>query len=108
QRLDPVELPLDLWASVVERLRADLVRPSRARLGRAVERVTTVAAGEPAPVERAPDQHAHAVPLRRREHVALDLPREDRVGRLLRAEPPERTSFCGPLRLDDLEARERR
>ena len=42
-----------------------------------------VAAGQPATRQRAPRQHAEAVLLGGRQHVALDLAGEDRVRRLL-------------------------
>ena len=67
-----------------------------------------VAAREPAACERAPRDHAHAVALAGREHVALDAPDEHGVGRLLAAEPLAAASLCDPLGLDDRFRRERR
>jgi hypothetical protein len=53
-------------------------------------------------------EDAHAVALRGRQHVELDEPRQDRVGRLLGGEALQAAVTSRPLRLDDLRARVRR
>ena len=65
-------------------------------------------AGQPAPGERAPRDHAHAVPLARRQHVLLDAAYEQRVRRLLGDEALAAAALRRPLRLDDLLSGERR
>ena len=60
-----------------------------------------VAAGQPAAVQRAPHEHAHAVALARRQQGVLDLAGEDRVRRLLGAERLEAVAVGGPAGLDD-------
>ena len=58
------------------------------------------------PGQRAPDDHAHAVLLAGGQHRRLDAADEDRVGRLLAAEPHVTAPVRDPLRLDDLLGRE--
>ena len=60
------------------------------------------AAGEHSLPERAPDQYAHAVALRDRQHLGLDAAVEDRVGRLLGAEALQTAALGDPLGLDDV------
>ena len=87
---------------VARGLPLEAARLVRSRLAAAV------ATGQPAARERAPRQDAEAVPLRRREHVALDLAGEDRVRRLLGHRSARGPPLGDPLGLDDLRGRERR
>src|SRR6202011_4794468 len=61
-----------------------------------------IAAGQPPAGKRAPRDHAHPVALAGRKHVILDLPDQDRVGRLLTDEPLPPPALGDPLSLDDL------
>src|SRR5579859_7404760 len=74
QTVDDVELALRLRRGGIELVHCK-VCPLRLDL-----LVTLDAAGEPAVRERAPDQDAHPVLLRERQHVGLDCALEDRVG----------------------------
>ena len=67
-----------------------------------------VPAGQPATGQRAPRQHAEAVLLGYRQHVALDLAGEDRVRRLLGDRTFAAAPLRDPLRLDDLRGLEGR
>ena len=68
-----------------------------------------VAARQPAARERAVGDDAHPVALAGGQHVVLDRAGEDRVGRLLAAEPlAAARSRRRPLRLDDLRGGKRR
>ena len=78
---------------------------ARARVGRH-RLALAVAAGEPAALERAPDDGAEAEALADREDVALDVAREDRVRRLRRDEALELSALADPQRLDHAPAAE--
>ncbi len=58
--------------------------------------------------ERAPHQDAHPVALGDRQHLGLDAAVEDRVGRLLGAEPFQAAPLGDPLGLDDVGGGHRR
>ena len=68
--------------------------------------VAPVLAAQPAAVQRAPHDDAHAVALADRQQVTLDRAHEDRVGRLLAAEALTAAALGRPLRLDDQVGRE--
>ena len=80
-------------------------RPARRSARRSPRRYLPVS--QP-PAERAPRDHAHAVALARRQHGRLDAAGEDRVRRLLAAEPLAAPPLGHPLRLDDQLGRVRR
>ena len=67
-----------------------------------------VAAGQEPGGQRAPHQHAHPVAAAHRQHRRLDAAGQDRVRRLLGAEPAERPPFGDVVRLHDLLGREGR
>ena len=69
--------------------------------------VAAVLPAQPAAVQRAPHDGAHAVALARGQHVALDGAHEDRVGRLLAAEALAAALLGRPLGLHDQVGRER-
>ena len=79
--------------------------PHAARLG---DVTLGVPAAQPAGVERAPHEHAHAVALARRQQGVLDLAGEDRVRRLLGPEALEAVAVGGPVGLDEQLGRVRR
>jgi hypothetical protein len=60
------------------------------------------AAGEHSLPERPPDEDAHPVTLRDRQHLAFDAAAEDRIGRLIRAEPFQAAPLGDPLGFDDV------
>jgi hypothetical protein len=60
------------------------------------------AAGEQSLPERPPHQDAHPVALRDRQQLGLDAAAEDRVGRLLGAEPLQAAPLGDPLGFDDV------
>ena len=102
QLLDRLELALVLGQRHVVARGQPLARGRRRRA------VGGPAARQPAARERAVGEDAHAVALRGRQDVELDLAHEHRVRRLLGAEPLQAALARGPLRLDDLPGRERR
>ncbi len=60
-----------------------------------------VAAGEPAAVQRTPDDDAHPVALAGGQDLGLDAPGQDRIGRLLTDEAFPVSALGHPLGLDD-------
>ncbi len=94
-------------ALVVRALEVEAVRHALHAAGRR-DLTLGVAAGQPAAVERAPHEHAHAVALARRQQRLLDPAGEDRVRRLLGAERLEAAAGSGPAGLDDELGRVRR
>ena len=93
----PRQLELALVVGSVE---VEAVRHALHPAGRG-DLAAGVAAGQPAAVERAPHEDAHAVALARRQQGALDLAGEDRVRRLLGAEALQAAAVGGPVGLDD-------
>ena len=67
-----------------------------------------VLAAQPSARQRAPGDHAHAVPGAGRQDRRLGTTGEDRIRRLLAAEPLVPAAFGDPLALDDLLGREGR
>ena len=96
QLLDEVELALVLGQLVVEAVGHAGGPPAARQVA-----PTPVLSGEPPAGQRAPRDDAHAVALTRRQHGRLDAAGEDRVRRLLAAEPFPPSPLGRPLRLDD-------
>ena len=108
--VDDVELPAVRRPLEVEPVGGTRVEPLDARGARVLRRLLAapVFPGQPPAGERAPHEYAHAVAPRDREHVALHAADQDRVGRLLADELREAATFRRPMRLDEVEAGERR